>query len=124
MCINGLKLYLELPSSWEIKVGIWARLDHSVLHSQLYFFVLLFVVFIQFILWQHLCLIVGYTSDILDDAKAFSTHAGKKSIDVEDTKLAVQLKLDKSYTNPPPRELLLGTGIYSGYTYIYTGSVI
>ena len=69
-------------------------------------------------------MIVGYTSDILDDAKAFSTHAGKKSIDVEDTKLAVQLKLDKSYTNPPPRELLLGTGIYSGYTYIYTGSVI
>ncbi|KAF6033810.1 TAF9B [Bugula neritina] len=48
-----------------------------------------------------------YTTDILDDAKAFSAHAGKKSIDVEDTKLAVQLKLDKSYTNPPPRELLL-----------------
>ncbi|XP_067944314.1 transcription initiation factor TFIID subunit 9-like [Watersipora subatra] len=48
-----------------------------------------------------------YVTDILDDAKAFSSHAGKKSLDVEDTKLAVQLKLDKSYTNPPPRELLL-----------------
>ena len=62
-------------------------------------------------------MIVGYTSDILDDAKAFSTHAGKKSIDVEDTKLAVQLKLDKSYTNPPPRELLLGKKVYLSCIY-------
>jgi len=52
--------------------------------------------------------LVGYTTDILDDAKLYSNYAGKKIIDVDDTKLAVQLKLDKSYTNPPPRELLLG----------------
>lgn len=63
----------------------------------------------------------GYTTDILDDAKAFSGHAGKKSIDVDDTKLAVQLKLDKSYTNPPPRELLLGVYelIFSTYICVY-----
>ncbi|CAD5115349.1 DgyrCDS4329 [Dimorphilus gyrociliatus] len=48
-----------------------------------------------------------YVSDVLDDAKAFSNHAGKKTIDTEDVKLAVQTRMDYSFSQPPPRDLLL-----------------
>lgn len=47
----------------------------------------------------------GYVTDILEDAKVYSSHASKKNIDVEDVKLAVQCKLDHAFTNPPPREV-------------------
>ena len=49
----------------------------------------------------------GYITEMLDDAKVYSAHANKKSIDVDDVKLAVQCKLDHSFTNPPPREVFV-----------------
>lgn len=48
-----------------------------------------------------------YVTDVLDDAKIYSSHSGKKNLDVEDVKLAVQCKLDHSFTTPPPRDLLM-----------------
>ncbi|ESP04893.1 hypothetical protein LOTGIDRAFT_109218 [Lottia gigantea] len=48
-----------------------------------------------------------YVTDILDDAKIYSSHANKKTIDVDDVKLAVQCKMDHSFTAPPPRDLLM-----------------
>lgn len=48
-----------------------------------------------------------YTTTLLDDAKAFSTHAGKKSIDSEDIKMAIRSKVDFSFTTTPPRDLLI-----------------
>lgn len=48
-----------------------------------------------------------YISDVLDDAKVYSGHAGKKNIDTEDVQLAVQCRMDHSFTVPPPRDLLL-----------------
>ncbi|KAI5634902.1 transcription initiation factor IID, 31kD subunit domain-containing protein [Phthorimaea operculella] len=48
-----------------------------------------------------------YVSSILDDARVFANHAKKKTIDLEDVRLAVQMQLDKSFTSPPPREVLL-----------------
>jgi len=47
-------------------------------------------------------------TDILDDAKSYSVHASKKSIDIDDVKLSIQCKLDHSFTNPPPREVRHG----------------
>lgn len=44
---------------------------------------------------------------ILDDAKIYTNHAKKKIIDLDDVKLASQLVLDKSFTSPPPRDVLL-----------------
>lgn len=52
-------------------------------------------------------IVSGYVTCILDDAKVYANHAKKKSIDVEDVKLATQMVLDKAFTSPPPRELLL-----------------
>lgn len=46
-------------------------------------------------------------TDILDDAKVYSSHANKKNIDVEDIKLAIQCRLDHSFTTPPPRDVYI-----------------
>ncbi|KAK2179583.1 hypothetical protein NP493_482g02003 [Ridgeia piscesae] len=48
-----------------------------------------------------------YITDVLDEAKVYSSHANKKMIDVEDVKLAVQCLLEHSFTSPPPRDLLM-----------------
>lgn len=39
--------------------------------------------------------------------RVYANHAKKKVIDLEDVKLASQLLLDKAFTGPPPREVLL-----------------
>nr|CAD7592714.1 unnamed protein product [Timema genevievae] len=46
----------------------------------------------------------GYVTTILDDARVFATHAKKKIIDLDDTKLAVQMTVDRTFTTPPPRD--------------------
>ncbi|XP_045774717.1 transcription initiation factor TFIID subunit 9 [Maniola jurtina] len=48
-----------------------------------------------------------YVTSILDDARVFANHSKKKAIDLDDVRLAVQVQVDKSFTNPPPREVLL-----------------
>ena len=48
-----------------------------------------------------------YVTNILEDAKVYSQHAGKKNIDVEDVKLSVSLSTEQTFTSPPPREALL-----------------
>lgn len=48
-----------------------------------------------------------YVTDTIDTAMVYSAHAGKKNIDVDDIKIAVQTQLDHTLTNPPPRDLLL-----------------
>lgn len=49
----------------------------------------------------------GYVSNVLEDAQMFSSYAKKKTIDPEDVQLAIQLQVDRSFANPPPRDLLL-----------------
>ena len=44
---------------------------------------------------------------MLEDARAFSSHAGKKTIDSEDIKMSIKSKVDFSFTTTPPRELLI-----------------
>ena len=49
----------------------------------------------------------GYVTNLLEDAKAFSNHAGKKSIDSDDIKMAIKSKVDYSFTTTPPRDVFL-----------------
>ena len=51
-------------------------------------------------------LFLGYVTDVLDDAKVYSSHGNKKSIDTEDVQLAVQCRMDHSFTTPPPRDVI------------------
>ena len=47
----------------------------------------------------------GYITGVLEDAQVYSGHAGKKELDVSDVRLAVQTRVDHSFTTPPPRDV-------------------
>lgn len=47
---------------------------------------------------------IGYITNVLEDAKVYSEHAKKKEIDVSDVQLAIEAKMNHSFTPPPPRE--------------------
>ncbi|EXB23811.1 Transcription initiation factor TFIID subunit 9 [Morus notabilis] len=48
-----------------------------------------------------------YVVDVLTDAQVYSEHASKPAIDCDDLKLAIQSKVNFSFSQPPPREVLL-----------------
>ncbi|KAI9470413.1 transcription initiation factor TAFII31 [Zychaea mexicana] len=48
-----------------------------------------------------------YTSDVLQDALIYAEHASKNDLDLDDIQLAIQGRVNHSFTNPPPKELLL-----------------
>jgi len=48
-----------------------------------------------------------YVTNVLEEAKVYSQHAGKKQVDLDDVKLSVTMQADQSFTSPPPREALL-----------------
>ncbi|KAF7236783.1 Transcription initiation factor TFIID subunit 9 [Varanus komodoensis] len=48
-----------------------------------------------------------YVTTILEDAKIYSSHAKKSSVDADDVRLAIQCRTDQAFTSPPPRDFLL-----------------
>ncbi|KAK9955764.1 hypothetical protein ABG768_015619 [Culter alburnus] len=48
-----------------------------------------------------------YVTTIIEDAKIYSTHAKKSIVDADDIRLAIQCRVDQSFTSPPPRDFLL-----------------
>ena len=48
-----------------------------------------------------------YITDTVEDARIYSLHSNRKTISIDDVKLAVSQRLDHSFTSPPPREFLL-----------------
>ena len=65
---------------------------------------------------------LGYVTNVLEDAQVYSEHAQKRELDISDVKLAVQTKMDHSFTTPPPRDVCMdgccdSVGIcYTGFT--------
>ncbi|XP_050381196.1 transcription initiation factor TFIID subunit 9 [Argentina anserina] len=59
------------------------------------------------VIHQFLELWYRYVVDVLSDAQVYSEHAGKGAIDCDDVKLAIQSKVNFSFSQPPPREVLL-----------------
>jgi len=47
-----------------------------------------------------------YASDVLQDALAFSEHAGHNEVNESDIRLAIEGKTTYSFTNPPSRDIL------------------
>lgn len=47
-----------------------------------------------------------YVADVLTDAQMYSEHAEKSTIDSDDVKLAIQSKVNFSFSQPPPREVI------------------
>ena len=48
-----------------------------------------------------------YVTTILDDAKIYSSHAKKATVDADDVRLAIQCRADQSFTSPPPRDFFI-----------------
>ena len=46
-----------------------------------------------------------YITDVLTEARVYSEHASKTAVDLDDVRLAVQAKVNFSFTQPPPREV-------------------
>ncbi|XP_061557884.1 transcription initiation factor TFIID subunit 9 isoform X1 [Phycodurus eques] len=46
-----------------------------------------------------------YVTSIIEDAKIYATHAKKSNVDADDIKLAIQCRMDQSFTSPPPRDV-------------------
>uniref|UniRef100_A0A0E0KEX7 Transcription initiation factor TFIID subunit 9 n=1 Tax=Oryza punctata TaxID=4537 RepID=A0A0E0KEX7_ORYPU len=56
---------------------------------------------------QFLDLAYRYVGDVLGDAQVYADHAGKPQLDADDVRLAIQSKVNFSFSQPPPREVLL-----------------
>lgn len=56
---------------------------------------------------QFLDLAYRYVGDVLGDAQVYADHAGKAQLDADDVCLAIQAKVNFSFSQPPPREVLL-----------------
>jgi len=48
-----------------------------------------------------------YVREVLEDATIYASHASKASLDLEDVRLAIQSRVNYSFTQPPPREFLI-----------------
>ncbi|KAG0301581.1 Transcription initiation factor TFIID subunit 9 [Dissophora globulifera] len=48
-----------------------------------------------------------YTTDVFQDALLYSEHAGRTDVILDDVKLAIQGRVNHSFTSPPPKEFLL-----------------
>ncbi|KAF9185426.1 Transcription initiation factor TFIID subunit 9 [Haplosporangium sp. Z 767] len=48
-----------------------------------------------------------YTTDVFQDALLYSEHAGRTEVGLDDVKLAIQGRVNHSFTSPPPKEFLL-----------------
>lgn len=57
------------------------------------------------VIHQFLELWYRYVVDTLTDAQVYSEHASKSAIDCDDIKLAIQSKVNSSFSQPPPREV-------------------
>lgn len=57
--------------------------------------------------WMVHSLISGYVTNVVEEARVYSTYAKKKSIDIDDIKLAVKMTTNKSFTTIPPREVCI-----------------
>mmetsp|Transcript_39974 Transcript_39974/g.64852 ORF Transcript_39974/g.64852 Transcript_39974/m.64852 type:complete len:174 (+) Transcript_39974:130-651(+) len=48
-----------------------------------------------------------YVAEVLQDARDYADHCGRSLIDFDDLRLSIQSRVNFSFTQPPPRELLV-----------------
>lgn len=71
---------------------------------------------------QFLDLAYRYVGDVLGDAQVYAEHAGKAQIDADDVRLAIQAKVNFSFSQPPPREVPLPPKIL--HTWFFIGESV
>ncbi|ONM27947.1 Transcription initiation factor TFIID subunit 9 [Zea mays] len=69
---------------------------------------------------QFLDLAYRYVGDVLGDAQVYADHAGKAQIDADDVRLAIQAKVNFSFSQPPSRESnIVASGGLGGEVFIW-----
>ena len=58
-------------------------------------------------------------TNVLEDAKVYLKHAQKKEVDISDVNLAVETRVDHSFTSPPPKEVRAATATGASNNNIY-----
>jgi len=56
---------------------------------------------------QMLEFVYRYITNVVEEARVYSSYAKKKTVDMDDIKLATKMLTEKSLTSIPPREMLL-----------------
>lgn len=56
---------------------------------------------------QLLEFVYHYTTSVLRDAQFYQAHRDGAKLELEDARLAIQSRVNCSFTQPPPRELML-----------------
>jgi len=59
------------------------------------------------VLNQMLEFVYRYVTTVVEEARVYSVYAKKRTIDLDDVKLAIKILTEKSYSTVPPREMLL-----------------
>ncbi|KAL4388064.1 hypothetical protein GQ457_09G005160 [Hibiscus cannabinus] len=76
------------------------------------------------VIHQFLELWYRYVVDVLTDSQAYSEHAGKQTIDCDDVKLAIQSKVSFSFSQPPPREVVLLENFVFFFSCLTSNSIV
>lgn len=56
---------------------------------------------------------VEYTTNIFQDASTYSQHANKEDIDLQDIQLAIQERVNTSFTSAAPKEVTKNKEVYA-----------
>lgn len=56
---------------------------------------------------QMLEYVYRYVTGVVEEARVYSTYAKKKTVDMDDIRLAIKMLTEKSVTSVPPREVLM-----------------
>eukprot|EP00741_Cyanophora_paradoxa_P025533 tig00000383_g24639.t1 len=56
---------------------------------------------------QMLDFVYRYVSEVLTDARDYMDHAARQNLELDDVRLAIQSKVNQTFTQPPPKELLM-----------------
>ena len=54
---------------------------------------------------QLLELVYRYITEVIEDSYVYMDHASRSDLDLEDIRLAIQTRVNHSYTEPPPVEV-------------------
>lgn len=61
-----------------------------------------------------------YATSIMQEARMYANNTTKKSLGVDDIKLAIQLTAESTFTTPPPREVVLECASVKNYSALPT----
>ncbi|XP_050308926.1 transcription initiation factor TFIID subunit 9 [Anthonomus grandis grandis] len=57
-----------------------------------------------------------YATSVLQEARMYANNSNKRTLDIDDIRLAIELSAESSFTTPPPREVVIECASAKNYT--------